>query len=123
MELFISGTLQEAKGRNAESRSVSMTQNGELGRPDADRRNLDGRSSLRLFAVGGGRRQSSVRIRRQSCRFSVAAGRLQKRSQQQSGLSGTLARRVTGVKWGSGKNLARLAREVERLAVNRVSSR
>ena len=41
MELFISGTLGEAKGRNAESRSASMTQNGELGRPDADRRNLD----------------------------------------------------------------------------------
>ena len=36
--------------------------------------------SLRLFAVGGGRSQSSVRIRRQSCRFSVAAGRAQKRS-------------------------------------------
>ena len=79
--------------------------------------------SPRLFAVGGGRRQSSVRIRRQSSRFSVAAGRPQKKeSARIMIITPPLHDESPGIKWGSGKNLARLARE-ERLAVNRVSSR
>ena len=79
--------------------------------------------SPRLFAVGGGRRQSSVRIRRQSCRFSVAAGRPQKEeSARIMIIRPPMHDESPGIKWGSGKNLARVA-PVERLAVNRVSSR
>ena len=123
MELFISGTLGEAKGRNAESRSAPMTQNGELGRPDADRRNLDGiyessaircwRWSSSIFGEDPASKQSFL------CRSGPAS---KKGVSKNNDYQATLARRVTGIKWGSGKNLARLARE-ERLAVNRVSSR
>ena len=77
----------------------------------------------RLFAVGGGRRQSSVRIRRQSCRFSVAVGRPQKEeSARIMTIRPPLHDESLELSGALEKNLARLA-PVERLAVNRVSSR
>ena len=78
--------------------------------------------SPRLFAVGGGRRQSSVRIRRQSGRFSVAAGRPQKEESARIMIIRPPLHDESMELSGLWKESCE-ASSVERLAVNRVSSR